>query len=154
MLKKNKITDQCKVCFLYKKGENKNEHLDWVISDQEALDRFIGKNSIVSVCGRDGGVRICRWWSVSFVCLVYLSPGIVFESQSVVWGHLLELFHQDSRACHRHSRACRVCCFELVNQHSTKCFIRVYFILGFCLSGFGDRFQFIVRGVFKFFKKF
>ena len=54
MLKKNKITDQCKVCFLYKKGENKNEHLDWVISDQEALDRFIGKNSIVSVCGRDG----------------------------------------------------------------------------------------------------
>lgn len=92
-------------------------------------------------------------------CLIYLSTGLVFESESVVWGHLLESFHQDSRACRRHLRACCVCCSVLVNQHSeklinTKYFIRVYFTLGFCLSEFGDRFQFTVGGVFKFFKKF
>ena len=74
-------------------------------------------------------------------------------------GHLLESFHQDSRACHRHLRACCICCSVLVNQHSdklisTKYFIRVYFTLGFCWSGFGDRFQFTVGGVFKFLKKF
>lgn len=29
-----------------RKGENKNEHLDWFISDPEALDKFIRKKSI------------------------------------------------------------------------------------------------------------
>ena len=85
---------------------------------------------------------------------------IVFESESVVWGNLLESFHQDSRACRRHLRACHVYCSVLVNQHSeklisTKYFIRVCFTLGFCLAGFWGRFQFTVRGVFKlFFKNF
>ena len=71
MVKKKKVTDECKVCFLCKKGENKNEHLDWFISDPEALDKFIRKKSIkkkkrrVSV-GVNGGMRICRLWSVSF----------------------------------------------------------------------------------------
>lgn len=50
MLKK-RLQISVKYAFYCKKGENKNEHLDWFLFfDQEALDRFIRKNSIVSVC--------------------------------------------------------------------------------------------------------
>lgn len=60
MVKKNKVTDECKVCFLCKKGENKIEHLDWFISDPEALDRFIRKKSIKKK-RKKSIVSVCLW---------------------------------------------------------------------------------------------
>ena len=41
MVKKKQGYRQCKVCFLCKKGEDKNTRLNWFISDKEALVRFI-----------------------------------------------------------------------------------------------------------------